>query len=97
MDLPNHSSIYVLHTATPTALNTPQSIEHRCTEYHYTKYISIAQCNPALVLPSQLSTDALHTATPTARSGPPVNQAQMPCILLHPLLDLGQCIYIEGR
>ena len=56
--------------------------------------------------PSQLSTDALHTATPTARSrtmhiyrrqmDPPVNPAQMPSILLHPLLDLGQCIYIEG-
>ena len=25
---------------------------------------------------------------------PPFNRAQMPWILLHPLLDLGQCIYI---
>ena len=41
--------------------------------------------------------EALHTATPTARSRPPVYQAYMPCILLHPLLDLVQCIYIEGR
>ena len=30
--------------------------------------------------------------------GPPQSsQAHMPCIPLHPLLDLGQCIYIEGR
>ena len=28
---------------------------------------------------------------------PPVNQAQRLCILLHLLLDLVQCIYIEGR
>ena len=28
---------------------------------------------------------------------PPVNQGQMLCILLHPLLDIVQCIYIEGR
>ena len=47
---------------------TPQSIKHRCIEYCYTKYISIAQCNPAQVLPSQLSTDVLHTVTLTARS-----------------------------
>ena len=47
---------------------TPQSSEHRCIEYCCTKYISIAQCNPAQVIPSQLSTDDLHTATPTAGS-----------------------------
>ena len=28
---------------------------------------------------------------------PLVNQAQMPCIPLHQLLDLVQCIYIEDR
>ena len=28
---------------------------------------------------------------------PPMNQAEIPCILLHPLLDIVQCIYIEGR
>ena len=57
---------------------------------------------------SQLSIDALHTATPTARCSTmhiyrrqmdthSANRAQMHCILLHPLLDLVQCIYIEGR
>ena len=60
-----------------------------------------------VALPSQLNTDALHTTTPTAWSRTmhvyiegrwtPLIWAQMPCILLHPLLDLGQYIYIEGR
>ena len=57
--------------------------------------------------PQSDGTESFHTATPTARSNkmhiywrqidPPVNWAQMPCILLHPLLDLVKCIYIEGR
>ena len=37
-------------------------------EYHYTSYISIAQCNLAKVLPSYLSIEVLHTTTPTATS-----------------------------
>ena len=65
------------------------------------------RCQMAPPSPVQLSRDALHTTTPTARSrtmhtyrrqmDPTVNWASMPCIPLHPLLDLGQCIYIEGR
>ena len=51
-------------------------------------------------LPGQLSTDAFHTTTPTARSNlgqciyiecrwtPQSFEHRMPCILLHPLLDL---------
>ena len=49
---------------------TPQSTEHRCLEYHYTKlgrssrystmHIYVWQIDP----PSQLSIDALNTATP---------------------------------
>ena len=60
-----------------------------------------------VALPSQSRIDTLHTTKPSARSrtmhiyrmqlDPHVNQGQMPYILLHPLLDLGQCIYIEGR
>ena len=75
---PSQLSIDALHTATPTAISrtmhvyrmqmNPQSSKHICIEYCCTKYISIAQCYPAQVLPSQLSTDALHTATPTAGS-----------------------------
>ena len=53
-----HLSIDALHTATPTArsrtmhiysrqMDPPWSIDHRCLEYCYTKYISIAQCNQA--------------------------------------------------
>ena len=78
---------------------TPQSIEHKCLACCYTHcqiqyYAYIQKADGPL---SQLSIDALHTTTPTAGSRPPVYQASMPCILLHPLLDIVQCIYIEGR
>ena len=55
MDPPSQSNIDALHTITPTARSRtmhlyrrqmdPPSIKHRCIEYCYTKYISIAQCN----------------------------------------------------
>ena len=54
---PSQSSIDALHTTTPMARSRtmhvyrmqmdPQSTEHTCIEYHYTTYISIAQCNGA--------------------------------------------------
>ena len=78
---------------------TPQSIKHRCLAYLYTHWqIQYnAYIQKADGPPSQSSIDALHSTTPTASSRPPVYQAQMPCILLHPLVDLVQCIYIEGK
>ena len=88
MDPPGQSSTDALHTTMPTA--TPGQCIYK--EGRWSSPVNQA--------------DALHTATPTARSktmhiyrrqmDPPLNQAQMPCILLNPLLHLGQCIYIEG-
>ena len=56
--------IDALNTTTPNLADLladlPQSIEHRCLEYHYTKLgRSTGRSSP-----SQLSIDALNTATP---------------------------------
>ena len=66
---------------------TPQSIEHRCLEYCYTKlgrssrystmHIYAWQMEP----PSQLSIDASNTATPNL-----ADQA-----------DIAQCTYMHGK
>ena len=85
---PSQSSIDTLHTATPTARSR-------------TMHIYLRQMD----LPVQSSMDALNTATPNILAyhnaiwhrSSPVNRAQMSCILLQPLLDLVQCMYIEGR
>ena len=57
VDLPSQLSTDALHTTTPNARSRtmhiyrrqvdPLPINNRCIEYHYTTYISIAQCNPA--------------------------------------------------
>ena len=49
-----------------------------------------------MVLLSQLSIDALNNATLQTVALPSLLRTDA-CILLHPLLDLGQCTYIEGR
>ena len=99
--LPSQSSIDALNTATPNLADladiaqctymhgrsTPQSIEHRCLEYCYTKlgrssrystmHIYAGQIYPS----SQLSIDALNTITPN----------------LADLADIAQCTYMHGR
>ena len=98
MDPPSQSSIDALHTNTPTT---------RSGTMDQMLYILLHQ----LVLqdPSiQPNTDDLYTTTPTARSNtmhiyrrkmdsPQINQTQMHCTPLHTLLDLANCLYIEGR
>ena len=86
------------------------SLKYRCLDYQYTKSVShIGQCRykPKSDVPHQLSIDVLHTTTPTVRSRTMhIYSRQMDtphqsmehrclCLLLHPLLDPGQCIYIE--
>ena len=97
---PSQLSIDALHTATPNFADlgdiaqctymygrpTPQSINYRCLEYHYTKlgrsrrystmHIYAWQVYPL----SQLSIDALHTATPN----------------LADIADIAQCTYMHG-
>ena len=60
---------------------TPQSLEHRCLDYCYTKlgtsngrtmHIYLWQIDPP---PSHLSIDALNIVTPNLADVPPVNQA----------------------
>ena len=87
MDPPSKLSTEALHTTTPSARSGTMHIYRR-----------------EMDLPSQSSTEAFHTTTlPIYRDrkikemDPPVNQSQRPCIPLHPLRDLVQCIYIEGR
>ena len=99
MDPPGQSSIDALHTTTPnladiaqctyilTADGPPQSIEHRCLTYCYTK---LGRCSTVHIYPNsrwtphQLSIDALHTTTPNladivqctyipTADGPPIN------------------------
>ena len=91
-----------------TSCGPHQSFEHRChcIPLHplirsRTMHVYRRQMDP----PIQSSIDALNTATPNILAWhnaiqhrcSPVNRAQMSCILLHPLLDLVQCMYIEGR
>ena len=98
---PNQLSTDALHTATPTARSSTMHIYSRqmnppgqlsidalytttTTARSSTMHICRRQMDPH----SQLSIDALYTITPTGRSRSPVNQAQMPCIPIHPLVDL---------
>ena len=78
---PSELSIDALNTTTPNLADiaqctythgrsTPQSIEYRCLEYHYTKlgrsgrYSTMHIYTWQIYTPSQLSIDALNTATP---------------------------------
>ena len=95
-----------VHIGRSSGRSAPWSIKHRCLAYCYTHYQiqDNAYIQKTVGPPSQSNIDAFNTATPNIiaqynaiqHRSSPVNRAQMPCILLHPLLHLGQCIYIEG-
>ena len=96
---PSQLSIDALNTATPNLAgladiaqctymhdrSTPQSIEHRCLEYHcYTKLGRSSTMHKyawQIYLPSQSSIDALNTTTPN----------------LAALADIALCTYMHGR
>ena len=67
--------------------STPQSIEHRCLEYHYTKLGRSSRYSTLHIIAwqiyplSQLNIDALNTTMP--------NWAD--------LADISQCTYMHGR
>ena len=101
MEPPSQSSIYSLNTTTPNLANladkaqctfmhgrlTPQSIKHRCLEYHYTmlgrssRYSTMHIYAWQIYPPSQSSIDALNSTTPN----------------LVDLADIAQCTYKYGR
>ena len=74
----------------------PQSIKHRCLEYHYTKLgRSIGRSTP-----NQLSIDALNTATPNLADLPPSMEHRCLEYLLHQTWQIYWQIYppsIEHR
>ena len=87
---------------------TPQSIGHRCLEYHYTSCCPSQSIkhempcippNPLIDLGQCLYIEGRWTPRHCrclAFRSRTMSHSMMPCIPLHPLLDLGQCIYIEG-
>ena len=96
---PSQLSIDALHTTTPTARSRPPS--QSSTDVLYTT-TPTARCSTMHIYRNQMDSQSInhrclaYCYTHCQIYTPPGNQAQMPCIPLHPLLDIVQCIYIEG-
>ena len=77
---PHHLSMVDLNIVTPNLADVPQSIKHRCLEYHYTKLgrsIYIEQCiyTHGRLTPPSLEHRCLEYCYTKLGRCPPVNQA----------------------